>query len=114
LAQYSVRPINSSQLPWNGAKHAGYPRGLGIDHSGGHGVEVCISGAIHSIQAAADLITQPPIKIIQSSADSLRPRGCSPGCPGRVGQLRPEPVLYRVDFHGDSVVSGADSEFLQD
>ena len=114
LAQYSVRPIDSSQLRRNGAKNAGYPRSLGIDHSRGHGVEVGVTGAIHSIQAAANLITQPPIKIIQSSADPLRPGGSSPGCRRGIDQLRPDPVLRRVDFHGDSVVSAADSDSIPD
>jgi hypothetical protein len=60
------------------------------------------------------LITQPPIKIIQSSADPLRSGGSSPGCRRGIDQLRPDPVLRRVDFHGDSVVSAADSDSIPD
>jgi hypothetical protein len=91
LVEQPARPTVTGDLPGQGPKQTGHARCLAIHHPGGDRVERRVPGPLQTREAAADLVVQPAIQLVQRTGDPRDPRGGSFRRTFRIGQFAGRP-----------------------
>jgi hypothetical protein len=71
LLEHPAWPADTREFTRDGPQHAGDTWGLSIDHPRGHRVKVAITSPFQTRNAAAYLITEPLVELVEAQGNAL-------------------------------------------